>query len=82
MHSPMDSYVWIDWDRADEDSLLFGRQGHVAVLVEGLDEATDKFIRRADGQRQPAGWNLIGKETWSTNWKGNPVQMNSLQKPV
>ena len=56
--SLVDGNVWIGSDGADEDGLLLGRQGHVPVLVKGLDEAADKFVRRTDGEGQAARGNL------------------------
>ena len=48
----MDSDIRVDCNCADENGLFVGRQGQVAVLVEGLHEAANELVSRTDGQRK------------------------------
>ncbi len=49
-HSLVDRHVWIGGNGTEEDGFLVGRQGHVLILVEGLDQASDQLVRGTDGQ--------------------------------
>jgi len=49
-NSLVDRHVGIGGNGTDEDGFLVGRQGHVLILVEGLDQTSDQLVRGTDGQ--------------------------------